>query len=108
MANLRNLGYKVRSLLNSNPAKKDVLRERLNFSENDLTRLEFGRLSLTPAQIKTTASVFSIEPKELVNYKNSDSYKDMIHCMSSFSSQEHCNEILDIIDSYIDIKEAAN
>lgn len=108
MANLRNLGYKVHSLLTSDPAKRGVLRERLNFSENDIARLEFGRLSLTPAQIKTTASVFSIEPEELVNYRNSDLYKDMIHCMSSFSSQEHCEEILDIIDSYIDIKEAAN
>lgn len=108
MANLRNLGYKVRSLLTSDPAKRDVLLERLNFSENDLTRLEFGRLALTPAQIEATASVFSIESKELVNYRNSDSYKDIIHCMSSFSSQEHCDEILDIIDTYIDIKEAAN
>lgn len=108
MANLRNLGYKVHSLLTSESAKRGVLRERLNFSENDMARLEFGRLSLTLAQIEATASVLSIEPTELVNYRNSDSYKDMIHCMSSFSSQEHCDEILDIIDSYIDIKEAAN
>lgn len=108
MANLRNLGYKVHSLLTSDPAKRGVLQERLNFSENDIARLEFGCLSLTPAQIKTTASVFSIEPEELVNYRNSDLYKDMIHCMGSFSSQEHCDEILDIIDSYIDIKKAAN
>lgn len=98
MANLRNLGYKVCSLLTSDPAKRDVLRKSLNFSENDLARLEFGRLSLTPVQIETLASVFLIKPEELVDYRNSDSYRDMIHCVTLFSSQENCNEILDIID----------
>lgn len=107
MANLRNLGYKVRMLLKDNYTKKNELCEKLNFSEIDLDRLLYGRLALTPAQIKTVANVFSVEPESIVSYKNADSYKDMLHCMSSFSSQENCDEILDIIDSYIDIKEAA-
>lgn len=59
MANLRNLGYKVHSLLTSDPAKRGILQEKLNFSKNDLARLEFGRLSLTPVQIEATASVCS-------------------------------------------------
>lgn len=106
MASLRNLGYKVHSLLVSNPKKRNALQKRLNFSRSDLKRLEFGRLSLTPSQIKTIAEIFSIDPKELINYKNSDSYKKVVYCRKPFSSQEHCDEILDIIDSYIDIREA--
>ena len=30
----------------------------------------------------------------------------MVHCMSNFEKNENCDEILDIIDTYIDFKEA--
>jgi len=79
---------------------------RLNFNATDLNRLLFGRLSVTPVQLNTIADTLSVPVEELVNYKNSDSYKNIVHCMSSFSSQKNCSEVLDIIDSYIDIKEA--
>lgn len=31
----------------------------------------------------------------------------MVHCMSNFEKNENCDEILDIIDTYIDFKEAS-
>lgn len=107
MATLRNLGYIISSRLAKNTAKEDELCEKLNFSSSDLMRLKCGRLSLTPAQITAVANTLSIKTADLVNYKNTDSYKGMVHCMSAFSSQEHCDEILDLIDTYIDLKEAA-
>jgi DNA-binding Xre family transcriptional regulator len=107
VASLRNLGYKLSSLLSTNPDKEEELREKLNFSSFDLQRLKYGRLSLTPMQISTAANTLSVKVEDLVNYKNSDSYKNMVHCMSNFSTQEHCDEILDLIDTYIDVKEAA-
>ena len=106
MANMRNLGYKINVLLNNCPAKTQEFREQMKSSENDLNRLLCGRLALNPNQITAVARFFSIRPEELVSYKNSDSYVNMVHCMNRFSSQEHCDEILDIIDTYIDIKEA--
>lgn len=107
MASLRDFGYKVHTLLNDNPSKKADLCRRLNFSNNDLARLTCGRLAVTPNQVKTIADVFSQNPIDLFTYENKDSYSSMVHCMSAFSSQKNCDEILDIIDSYIDIKEAA-
>jgi len=106
MASLRDLGYKIMSLVNDNDSLKNELCSKLNFSSVDLNRLLFGRLSVTPVQLKTIANTLSVPVEELINYKNNDSYANAVHCMSSFSSQEHCNEVLDIIDSYIDIKEA--
>ena len=106
MANMRNLGYKINVLLNNCPAKTQEFREQMKFSENDLNRLLCGRLALNPSQIAAVADFFSITQEELVSYKNTDFYKNMTHCMSPFSSQEHCDEILDLIDTYIDIKEA--
>lgn len=105
MASLRDLGYKIMSLVNDNDSLKSELCSKLNFSSVDLNKLLFGRLSVTPVQLTTIANTLSVPVEELINYKNSDSYANAVHCMSSFSSQEHCNEVLDIIDSYIDIKE---
>ena len=106
MASLRDLGYKIMSLVNNKDTLKKQLCMKLNFSSTDLNRLLFGRLSVTPVQLTTIAETLSVPVEELINYKNNDSYKNVVHCMSSFSTQEHCNEVLDIIDSYIDIKEA--
>jgi len=106
VASLRDLGYKIMSLVNNKDSLKDKLCMKLNFSSTDLNRLLFGRLSVTPVQLTTIAETLSVPVEELINYKNNDSYKNVVHCMSSFSTQEHCNEVLDIIDSYIDIKEA--
>ena len=94
------------SLVNNKDSLKNQLCMKLNFSSTDLNRLLFGRLSVTPVQLTTIAETLSVPVEELINYKNNDSYKNVVHCMSSFSTQEHCNEVLDIIDSYIDIKEA--
>lgn len=106
MASLRDLGYKILSLVNDNDSLKSELCSKQNFSSVDLNRLLFGRLSVTPVQLTTIANTLSVPVEELIKYRNTDSYANAVHCMSSFSTQEHCNEALDIIDSYIDIKEA--
>lgn len=106
MASLRDLGYKIMSLTCNNDTLKSELCTNLNFSLIDLNKLFYGRLSLTPSQLSMVASTLSVSLNSLINYKNEDSYKDFVHCMSPFSTQDNCNEILDIIDSYIDIKEA--
>lgn len=108
MASLRNLGYKVFSLIESNPEKKQTLLKKLNFSESDLSRLINGRLALSFNEIETISKVFSIKPDDIVDYTNTNCYKGQVFiCNNSFSSQENCNKILDLIDVYIDIKEAA-
>ena len=106
MASLRDIGYKIMSLVKDDDSLRSKLCSKLNFSSADFDRLLFGRLSITPIQLTTIADTLSVPVEELINYKNTDSYANAVHCMSAFSSQEHCNEVLDIIDSYIDIKEA--
>lgn len=105
MSTMRDMGYYVYSLLKNNSEKKDALCKKLNFSDNDFNRFLNGRLAITPTQTKTIADFFNKSYDEFINYKNNDCYKDVVHCMSKFSSQEHCNEILDLIDIYIDAKE---
>jgi len=106
MATLRNLGYKIATLIKNDSKKEEQICAKLGFSKTDLQKMEYGRLAVTPKQIKDISAVLSVKCEDLVSYKNNDCYKSYVHCMSSFSKQEHCDEILDIIDSYIDIKEA--
>lgn len=106
MASSRDLGYKIMSFVDNSESLKKELCSKLNFNATDLNRLLFGRLSVTPVQLNTIADTLSVPVEELVNYKNNDSYMNIVHCTSSFSSQKNCSEVLDIIDSYIDIKEA--
>lgn len=107
MSNLRNIGYKIFLLANKAEDGKENICNSLNFSENDYNRLVTGRLSITPMQIKNIAELFSVDPIEILNYKNNDAYSKMVHCMSNFEKNENCDEILDIIDTYIDFVEAA-
>lgn len=107
MSNLRNIGYKIFLLSNKVENGKENLCKMLNFNDNDYTRLVTGRLSITPMQIKNIAEFFSVDPIEILNYKNNDAYSKMVHCMSNFEKNENCDEILDIIDTYIDFVEAA-
>lgn len=107
MSNLRNIGYKIFLLANKAEDGEENICNNLNFSENDYNRLITGRLSLTPMQINKIAELFSVNPMEILDYKNNDAYSKMVHCMSNFEKNENCDEILYIIDTYIDFVEAA-
>ncbi len=106
MSNLRNIGYKIFLLAKNSDNGKEKLCEALNFSNNDYNKLITGRLSITPMEIKKVAELFSVNPMDILNYKNNDAYAEMVHCMSDFKYKENCDEILDIIDTYIDFAEA--
>lgn len=107
MSNLRNIGYKIFLLANKAENGKENLCNMLKFNDNDYDRLINGRISITPMQIKKIAELFYVDPMEILDYKNNDAYSEMVHCMSNFKKLENCDEILDIIDTYIDFKEAS-
>lgn len=104
MRNLRNIGYKI-YLLTKQSADKELLCNTLNFSNKDYYRLITGRLSLTPKQLKTITELFSIEPAEILNYRNRDGYAKLVNYRKPYTQQDNCEEILDIIDTYIDFAE---
>ena len=79
MSSLRDLGYRIMSLVNDNDSLKSELCSKLNFSSVDFNRLLFGRLSITPIQLTTIAQTLSVSVEELVNYKNYDSYENIVH-----------------------------
>lgn len=106
MATLRDLGYRIS--LSVNEKNRNELLNRLEFSEIDLKKLEQGRLSLSPRQLDVVSEVLDVSKEELLKYKDTTCYHNSIHCMSHFTNQENCDKILDIIDSYIDLRESCS
>lgn len=106
MKKFRSIGYFIDSLLGDDNSKRNDFCKTLNFSLTDLNRLCEGVIGLTPIQLEKTASFFGNTISEILNYSNTDSYSNKVHCRTDFSNQENCDKILDIIDSYIDVREA--
>lgn len=105
MSTMRTIGYKVFSLAKEKQAE-EMLMKKLNFSSNDLRKLYDGRLAFSDEDLSVISEELKVPVDDILDYVETDAYPKMVHCMSKFSRQENCDKILDIIDSYIDIKEA--
>ena len=106
MRKFRSIGYYIDSLLGNDDDGRNDFCNNLNFSFADLTRLCEGAIGLTPVQLQKAADFFSCSVQDILNNSNKVSYSRVIHCRSDFSKMENCDKILDIIDSYIDVREA--
>ena len=106
MSNLRNIGYKIFLLAKNSENGQENLCKTLNFDQIDYNTLVAGRLSIIPSQLKKVAELFSVTPNEIIKYNNNDAYAEKVHCISNFKHEENCDEILDIIDTYIDFAES--
>lgn len=78
----------------------------MNLNEQDLHKLCAGRLTLSPADLDIVADTLNTSFSSLVSSSNSDSYQKRLNCRTNFSDLKNCDKILDVIDSYIDIKES--
>ena len=106
MNKFRSIGYYIDTMLNDDVNKRNEFCRTLNFSKTDLNKLCEGRLGLTPVQLGKTSLFFGKPVSDILNYNNTDLYAKRVHCRTDFSKQENCEKILDIIDSYIDVKES--
>lgn len=106
MNKIRSIGYTIDCLLDDNKELREPLKVKLNISENELKRICAGRLTLSPNALRTVSDTLNYPFKDLLMSSNTDLYQRRLNCRTSFSNRENCDKILDIIDSFIDIKEA--
>ncbi|MBS7295606.1 MAG: hypothetical protein KIG96_09495 [Treponema sp.] len=106
MNKIRSIGYTIDCLLDDNKELREPLKTKLNISEYDLKRICAGRLTLSPTSLRIVSETLKCPFKDLLMTSNTDSYQRKLSCRTSFSNPENCDKILDIIDSFIDIKEA--
>ena len=105
MRESRIIGNNINLIMKRKGFTRNQLAEKLGILEEDILRIMSGRLLLTGNEIKKVADILEVKPQELVEEKNNEEYKELIHCMGRFDRIENVDVILDYIDTYITLAE---
>ena len=106
MANLcRKIGTNIYTFMQeANLCPKD-LASSLNYSINDVWNVIEGKIMIPPVEIEKIAGVLGTTANQLVTYDSSSPVPNL-EFMKEFSNQDSLDKILDLMDEYVEIKEA--
>lgn len=105
MSYARERGFAIRQASDSEE-KRRKLCEELGLSPYELKRLFAGRLFLTGSGLRKAAEICRVPVEKLVHTDTPAYDAKVVHCMTEFKDRENREMILDLIDAYIDAKEA--
>lgn len=106
MANTgRKIGVNIFTLMQNAGISRDDLAEKLNYSYRDMCRILEGKLMLPPAEVRKIAEFFGKTKQELLRYE-ADKFVPELQYMKEFSDTNNLDKILDLLDEYVDLKEA--
>ncbi len=106
---MRELGTMLYARTAGEPAQRERLRRALGLTPAELERLYAGRLFLTGDQLQAAAQVCDTRPVDLLVQARqgyAGGIERRVHCMTPFSDPRDREQILDLIDAYIDAREA--
>lgn len=105
MSYAREIGFAIKQASEDQNTKQQLC-DRLGISKQELEKLYVGRLFLTGSDLDTAAGVCGIPAEVLVGAVSPNYDARVVDCMTAFKNRENREEILDLIDAYIDAKEA--
>lgn len=106
MANVgRKLGVNIFTLMQKSGISRQDLAQKLQCSYRDVCRILEGKLMLTPRRIAAIAEVLGTTKHDLMNLQ-SDRAVPELEYMKEFTDLDNLDLILDLMDEYIDLKEA--
>ena len=106
MANtVRKIGVNIFTLMQNAGISREYLAEKLNYSYRDMCRILEGKLMLPPAEVRKIAEFFGNTKQELLHYE-ADIFVPELQYMKEFSDTNNLDKILDLLDEYVDLKEA--
>lgn len=106
MSYARELGFAIKELASENPSVMQSLQSELSISKKELEKVFSGRLYLNSSDLRKVSNVCQVTPKMLMNADKAAYNSRVVHCMSEFRNSENREMILDLIDAYIDAREA--
>ena len=106
MTHTRELGFAIRERAAGDPERERQIQEALHLTPQELQRLYAGRLFLTGSDLREVASICNAEPRELTRASREDYNERCVRYMTAFQNPENREKILDLIDAYIDAREA--
>lgn len=101
----RKIGVNIFTLMQNAGISREDLAKKLNYSYRDMCRILEGKLMLPPAEVRKIAELFGKTKQELIHYE-SDRVVPELQYMKEFSDTNNLDKILDLLDEYVDLKEA--
>ena len=106
MANVgRKLGANIFTLMQNSGISREDFAQKINYTYRDLCRVIEGKLMLPPVEITRIAEALGTTKKELLQYE-ADGFVPELQYMKEFSNAENLDLILDLMDEYVELKEA--
>lgn len=108
MRGARMTGNFIMSLAENNNVSSEELSERLSCSVQQVEDLYAGRYILPFWKMESLSELFGVSVSQLLDGDPDGYNANAVHCMKDFSDSDNREKILDIIDDYLDIREALN
>lgn len=106
MANVgRKLGVNIFTVMQKSGISREELAHKLQCSYREVCRILEGKIMLPPRRIVEIASVLGMTKHDLMNLR-SDRAVPELEYMKEFADLNNLDRILDLLDEYIDLKEA--
>ena len=106
MANTgRKIGVNIFTLMQNAGLSREELARKLSYSYRDMCRTLEGKLMLPPVEVTRIAEFFGKTIQELLHYE-ADKFVTELQYMKEFSDTKNLDKILDLLDEYVDLKEA--
>lgn len=103
MEDMRILGNMIEKLAAEQHVTSDDLGALLQCTSEQVARLFKGRLFLTFDQLTAVSEHLKVSIDTLLAGDRENYCHTVVHCMGEFSDEANREEILDIIDDYLDL-----
>ena len=106
MANLyRRIGANVCTFMQKAELTPEALAEKMSYSLKDVWNVIEGKVMIPPVEIKRLASILGLSGEDLVN-NEPERLAPNLEFMKEFSNPESLDKVLDLMDEYVEIREA--
>ena len=105
MRNFRVIGSTIEHQLSEKGLTREDLAKGLGCKAEEIDCILRGRKICSFPQILKIADILRIDPEVIVNGDERYYSKNVVHCMTDFSSEDNREQILDDIYSYLDLQD---
>lgn len=102
---VRQLGANIYTLMRKQNMAVPSLAEKTGLSMRDVYRAIEGKLLLSPDALQSIASALETTPERLTSETISEGIPELEY-MKAFKQPENLDKVLDILDDYVELKEA--
>ena len=106
MANVgRKLGFNIRAFMIEAGISDKELAESLHYSVKEVWNVIEGKIVVPPVELDKISRLLGKTKDQLINDKTYSSVPDLQY-MKEFSNLDNLDKILDLMDEYVELKEA--